>query len=74
MQQTLIDIATEKYGNPEAVAILIDDNPALFSNDREFELTADVETHGGASLHIREETDVMDKKVLKELDGKVIVS
>jgi hypothetical protein len=72
MLQTLIDISIQEYGNPEAVAVLIDDNPMLFTNDREFELTADLPEPD--ALNIREEDDMKDKKVMKELNGKVIVS
>ena len=72
MGQNLIDIAIQEYGNPEAVTILIDDNPMLFTNDREFELTADLSEP--ETLIIRDEDDLMDKKVLKELDEKIIVS
>lgn len=72
MQLTLIDIAIQEYGNPEAVAVLIEDNPGLFPNDREFELTADVPN--AETLTVRDEDVVKDKKVLKELDGKIVVS
>ena len=69
--QTLIDIAVQEYGNAEAVDILIEDNPGLIADSVEFELTDDVDATG---LVIREEDDLKDKKVLKELDGKIIVS
>lgn len=73
--QTLIDLSIQHYGNSEAVAVLIADNPGLFPDNREFELTADVPSTGsGTGLVIRDEDPVKDKKVLKELDGKTIVS
>lgn len=71
MGQTLIDIAIQEYGNAEAVAILIKNNPQLITDSVEFELTGDVDATG---MVIRDEDDLKDKKVLKELDGKVIVS
>ena len=71
MKQTLIDQSIQHYGNPEAVAVLIADNPQLVTSSVEFELTDDVDATG---LVIREEDDLKDKKVLKELNGKVIVS
>ena len=74
MQSNLIDIAIQNYGNPEAVAILIEDNPGLIADSVEFELTDDVETWHAASLQIRDEDDLMNKKVLKELEGKIIIS
>jgi hypothetical protein len=70
--QTLIDLSIQHYGNPEAVAVLIADNPGLFPNDREFELTADVPN--AETLTVRDEDVVKDKKVLKEFDGKIVVS
>ena len=71
MQSNLIDLATQHYGNPEAVAILIEDNPGLIVDSVEFELTDDVDVTG---LVIRDEDDLKDKKVLKELEGKIIIS
>lgn len=71
MEQTIIDIAVQSYGNPEAVAMLIADNPELITDSVEFELTGDIDATG---LIIRDEDDLMNKKVLKELEGKVIVS
>jgi hypothetical protein len=64
--QTIIDKAVEAYGNSEAVPVLIEDNAFLFAIDREFEITADMPD---VSLVVRDEDDVKDKKVLKELDG-----
>ena len=72
MESNLIDIAIQEYGNQEAVAVLIADNPDLFANDREFELTQSLSDD--IKLVIREEDDVKNKKVLKELNGKTIVS
>lgn len=72
MGQTLIDIAIQHYGNQEAVPILIDDNPDLITDSVEFELTGDLSDPD--SLTFRDEDDLKDKKVLKELDGKIIVS
>ncbi len=72
MESNLIDIAIQEYGNQEAVAVLIADNPDLFTNDREFDLTESLPDN--TNLSIRDEDDVKNKKVLKELDGKVIVS
>ena len=72
MVQTLIDIAIQHYGNPEAVKILIDDNPQMVTDSVEFELTDDLADPD--SLIIRDEDDLKDKKVLKELNGKTIVS
>jgi hypothetical protein len=74
MPSNLIDIAVQEYGNADAVAILIEDNPGLITDSVEFELTDDVETRFIASLRIRDEDDLKNKKVLKELDGKTIVS
>lgn len=72
--QTLIDLSIQHNGNPEAVAVLIADNSQLFAGDSEFDLTADVETLHATSLIIRDEDVVKDKKVLKELEGKIVVS
>lgn len=71
MSSNLIDIAIELYGNPEAVTILIDDNPGLITDSVDFEITNDINVN---DISIRAEYDLMDKKVLKELDGKKIVS
>ena len=71
MQSNLIDLAIQNYGNPEAVAILIEDNPGLIADSVEFELTDDVDATG---LIIRDEDDLKEKKILKELDGKTIIS
>ncbi|MBN2814992.1 MAG: hypothetical protein JXQ80_12995 [Bacteroidales bacterium] len=74
MSSNLIDLSIQHYGNPEAVAVLIADNPQLVTNSVEFELTDDVETLHATSLIIRDEDDLKLKKVLKELDGKIIES
>ena len=71
MQSNLIDLAIQNYGNPEAVAILIEDNPGLIVDSVEFELTGDIDATG---LITRDEDDLMNKKVLKELEGKIIIS
>lgn len=70
--QNLIDIAIQTYGNQEAVPVLIADNPNLFAGDRGFELTGSLPDD--TEMTIRDEDGVKNKKVLKELDGKVIVS
>lgn len=71
-QSNLIDHAIHDYGNPSAVPVLIADNPQLFPGDREFELTSDISTT--ETLTIRNEDAIKDKKVLKELDGKIVLS
>lgn len=71
MATSLIDISLQSYGNPEAVGIIIDDNPGLITDSVDFEITNDINVDG---IYIRTEDDLMDKKVLKELDGKKIVS
>jgi len=73
--QTLIDISIQHYGNPSAVPLLIDDNPYLITDSVEFDLADDLPSAGsGTGLIIRDEHELKDKKVLKELDGKKIVS
>lgn len=69
--QNLTDYSIQEYGTPAAVFLIIDDNPQLFVGGRELEITASLDTTG---LVVREEDDLKDKKVLKELNEKTIVS
>lgn len=70
MRSNLIDIAIQEYGNQEAISLLIKDNPQLFANDREFDITKSLPDN--VFIAVRDEG--RNKKVLKELGGKVIVS
>jgi len=71
MGATIVDISLQEYGNPEALILIIEDNPGLMTDSVEFEMTGDLPE---IELSIRAEDDKIDKKVLKELDGKKIVS
>ena len=69
--QNLIDYSLQKYGTIAALFVLMEDNPQLFSSGREIEITSSLDTE---KIVTRSENDLMDKKTLKELNGKIIVS
>lgn len=72
MGQTLIDISVEKYGTAYGVLDLIDRNPELFDDNTEFEVTDDLAS--ATEITYDEESDIADKKAIKELGGKTIIS
>ncbi|MDX9703944.1 MAG: tail protein X [Candidatus Auribacterota bacterium] len=68
--QTLTDIAVQVYGDPGAVAPLLDLNPELAASDPAFDISASlpegtVLTYG---------TEGQNKKALKELEGRKVIS
>lgn len=71
LMQNLIDYSIQEYGTPAAVFLIINDNPQLFAGGVELELTGSIDSATGIAT--REEDDLKDKKVLKELNGKTIV-
>lgn len=81
--QTITDIALQEYGNIEAVKELLDNNPQLSGmNDYEpgsiiddfcdFDLTIPI--IAGVKIYINDDSDFMNRKVLKELNRKSIIS
>jgi hypothetical protein len=68
--QTIIDLAVQLYGTAEAVARLLSLNPQLTDNDFDFDIS---ESLTPGSFINYDETD-SDKRTLKELDGKLIIS
>ncbi len=68
--QTIIDIAIQLYGKADAVEQLLDLNPQLTKRDPAWDMTNSLTT---GSVIIYDDEDC-DKKVIKELDGKVIIS
>ncbi len=81
--QTISDIAIQEYGNIEAVMELLDNNPHLVGmNDYTSLDIVDSFCHFNISipirenvkLYINESSHLMNRKVLKELNGKKIHS
>jgi hypothetical protein len=68
--QTIIDLAIQLYGSAEAVERLLSLNTQLTDSGFDWEIT-DVLPEGTV---INYEEEGSDKKVLKELDGKLIIS
>jgi hypothetical protein len=68
--QTLIDLAIQLYGNADSVTRLIALNPQLTESAFEFEVSGVLAQ--GTEVYF-DDVDI-DKKILKELDGKSIIS
>ena len=68
--QTIIDVAVQLYGTAEAVEQLLSLNPQLIENEFDFEIS---ESLIPGSFINYDELD-RDKRILKELDGKLIIS
>ena len=68
--QTIIDLAIQLYGKPGAVERLIRLNPELADRDPAWDIDAPLVP--GSTINYEEEGN--EKRVLKELDGKVIIS
>lgn len=68
--QTIMDVAIQLYGKAEAVVQLFSLNPQLTGRDPAWDITESL-TPGSVVLYDEEE---IDKNVLKELDGKLIIS
>ena len=79
--QNIIDIAVQEYGKAESVSLIIEDNPKLLNdypggyliNDAsEFDFAHSIKE--GTKLNIRIDPDEINKGVLRELDGRKIIS
>ncbi|WP_297096365.1 hypothetical protein [uncultured Draconibacterium sp.] len=68
--QTITDLAIQLYGTVEAVERLLTLNPQLTGRDPAWNIT-DSLTPGSVIYYDEEESN---KNVLKELDGKTIIS
>ena len=68
--QTIIDLAVQLYGTAEAVARLLSLNPQLTDNDFDFDISESLTP--GSFINYDEQDP--DKRTLKELDGKLIIS
>lgn len=67
--QTVMDIATQEYGNPLAVFAIIEDNSAIYNETLgTFELSEDLAV--GQTLNIRTEGDIVKQKVLRDITNK----
>lgn len=82
-EQTISDIAIQEYGNIEAVMELIDNNPHLvgmndysssdiIDNFCDFDVSIPIREN--VRLYINDSSHLMNRKVLKELNGKKIHS
>lgn len=81
-RQTVYDIAIEQYGTCEAVGEIIALNPQI-ANDPEALVQLGIDSLGevgfyldvavapGAQLHIDDESDLMRKNTLKELESDI---
>lgn len=81
--QTISDIALQEYGNAEAVMELLGNNPQLAGmNDYppaslvddfcDFDVAMPI--IAGVKIYVNDHSDLMNRKVLKELNGKQIIS
>jgi hypothetical protein len=68
--QTIIDLAVQLYGTAEAVGRLLSLNSQLTDNNFDFDIS---ESLTPGSFINYDEQDA-DKRTLKELDGKLIIS
>ncbi len=68
--QTLIDLAVQLYGSAEAVDNLLELNPQLTDQDPAWNIDALLVV--GSIINYDEEN--VDKRILKELDGKLIIN
>ncbi len=68
--QTIIDLAVQLYGTAEAVGRLLTLNPELIENEFEYNISDSLTP--GSFINYDEQDQ--DKRILKELDGKLIIS
>lgn len=68
--QTIVDVAVQLYGKAEAVERLLLLNPQLTGRDPAWDITESL-TPGSVIFYDDEDSE---KSVLKELDGKIIIS
>ena len=68
--QTIVDVAVQLYGKAEAVERLLALNPQLAGREPAWDITESL-TPGSVIFYDDEDSE---KSVLKELDGKIIIS